>query len=120
VSELAEPLERTFSSGDVCVVTGASYRRVDFWLTSGYIPAALRHPGSGQARQFTFDEVLAIAVMAELVQAGVNPRDVPLAQVMETGTFGNGPVQIRVDIPALRAQIAAALEPDNDERIEST
>src|SRR6478609_1627018 len=97
VAEAPKYPARIFSSAEVCVAAEVSYRKVDFWLSRGYIPAAEPQPGSGQPRRFTFGEALAIAVMARLVDAGVNPRDAQVSQVLETGTFGTPPVQIRVD-----------------------
>ena len=40
VAEAPKYPARIFSSAEVCVAAEVSYRKVDFWLSRGYIPAA--------------------------------------------------------------------------------
>lgn len=107
----SEPVPAGWYTADlVAAAAGASYRQLDHWCTKGYLGEPKLSPGSGYRRLFSSEEALKVAVLAKLARHGMAVASVPIDQVIETGVFGSGPVQIRVDVDALRAKLAAALD----------
>lgn len=50
--------EPTYSSKDVCEITGVTYRKLDYWLRTGLVFASVaRAAGSGSRRRFSIDDV---------------------------------------------------------------
>lgn len=68
------PAPGLLASADVVSVTGLSYRQLDYWAHAG-----LAHPqddpdmATGRSRWWPLVEVQRLAVMSELVRAGVRP-----------------------------------------------
>jgi DNA-binding transcriptional MerR regulator len=59
-----------YSSADVCVIVGCSYRQLDTWARSGLVrPSLSEATGYGSRRRWSADDVAAVrrvAVAAEL------------------------------------------------------
>lgn len=91
-----------------------TYRQVDYWLRRLSAPNASPTPGSGYQRHFTFEEATTIAVMAELVAAGVTAA---VAAEIATGgpEFEQGHVQIRVNVPAVQAELQENLHAQSNQ-----
>lgn len=62
-----------YSSTDVCEATGLRRTTLDAWLLRRYLDLS-PGPGTGQERRFTVDEVILIALAAELTKLGVTVR----------------------------------------------
>lgn len=63
---------RSWSSLDVCAVTGLTYRQVDYQLRTGLLIASLNPGrGSGNARRFSDDDLVRAGVVAELMGTGL-------------------------------------------------
>ncbi len=57
-----------FSSSEVCRITGATFRQIDYWCNQGLVGRHVVGRGSGHSRRFTdYDQAL-VAVLARLVQ----------------------------------------------------
>ena len=64
---------RNYSSLEVCDMTGATYRQLDYWARCGNLPDAPRGgPGSGRARRYTDDDVAVVRLLVALPRAGVD------------------------------------------------
>lgn len=64
------------SAVDVAQRAGVTYRQLDHWFRLGYLSAngqPTGSPGSGHDREFTYDEVRRLTLLARLVSAGVKP-----------------------------------------------
>ena len=59
----------THSSADVCAHTGISYRQLDYWTRTGRI-RGVGNPGSGDAREYTGEQLLAVGYASSLIEAG--------------------------------------------------
>lgn len=58
--------DRVYSSREACRFAGVTYRQADYWIRKGLIPGMSRHgPGSGQARRWTAEQVLALYRIAD-------------------------------------------------------
>jgi DNA-binding transcriptional MerR regulator len=77
---MAEPAERTehFTTGQVARLTGVSFRQLDHWTWTGFLPpsggASPYTPGNSaqrQARQYTFEDLVRIRTVGELRRQGV-------------------------------------------------
>lgn len=57
---------------DMLAATGATYRQLNYWTTSGYLRTDSNpNPGSGRGRTWPASEVPVVALMARLSDAGV-------------------------------------------------
>ena len=101
-----------YSATEVCELTGATYRQVDYWIRRGHLgdPAT---PGSGHPRAFSLDGVVLVAALLAVSEAvngevagTVAPvvRDAVLAH-RRAAVVEHGPVKLTVDLAACRAQI---------------
>jgi len=59
--------------GDIAASVSCTYRQFDVWATAGLIHAT-GATGSGNVRTITRAEITVLAIMADLVAAGVIPR----------------------------------------------
>lgn len=98
VSALVKP--RTFTSTQVCDLTGLSYRQVDYWCRTG-----LLHPqggiGSGSSRSFSEEEVRNALVAAWMLGQGM-----PLAKVRDLLARGRMVRLVEVPLPPLVEALA--------------
>lgn len=57
----------------VCKVTGVSYRQLDYWTTTGLVTPSVRSAeGSGSQRLYSFEDVLQLKVIKQLLDTGVS------------------------------------------------
>lgn len=61
---------------EVCKRAGITYRQADYWSRAGLIPGVtnLVDKGSGYPREWTYEQVEFVTVLAQLVRAGINVR----------------------------------------------
>ena len=53
----------TYTTADVCRVTGATYRQVDHWARTGRVPGQSVGPGYGGRRIWTADQVATVRLL---------------------------------------------------------
>lgn len=120
---------QTFSSAEVCALADISYRQLDYWCRIGATKAsATAARGSGSRRRFTRQDVLVIAVVAQLGAHSVRVgqadelarllHDWPEDQWTDTtllvgpggvwlaGQAGAPAVATAINLGAIRAQVA--------------
>lgn len=64
----------SFSTEDVCRITGLSYRQLDYWTRTGLVRPSL-HDGRGSGapyRRWSGSDVDEVLLIAKLVRAGVS------------------------------------------------
>ena len=67
--------EKTYTTVEVVALTGASYRRIDYWARMGYIPGQYEATGSGHKRYWTeeqIDRVRLLMMASELKSAALD------------------------------------------------
>jgi len=70
--------------GDIAASVSCSFRQWDIWATSGLIKTT--GGGYGTPRTITRAEITVLAIMADLVAAGMTPKAAaPLARLLATG-----------------------------------
>jgi hypothetical protein len=102
----------TWSAAQVCGATGASYRQLDYWVRSGYVPG-VGNPGSGRSRRLDADQALRVALLTELAAAGVPARRLSDRGVRELTGHGRltlGTVTITLDLAELARTVTQKLE----------
>lgn len=64
----------TFTSSEVLLLTGVTYRQLDHWTRTGRIvgPSVEVGRGSGHSRVFSEEDVVEVAVLARLLIAGLS------------------------------------------------
>jgi DNA-binding transcriptional MerR regulator len=64
-----------FTAGQVVRVTGVSFRQLDHWTWSGFLPPSGGTrgdlPGTGHARRYSFEDLVRIRAVGELRRQGV-------------------------------------------------
>ena len=65
----------TLSSLEVCALANCTYRQLDYWTRQRWITATPQTPGSGKERRYTRKEAKRVALMAQIVDAGIPPLD---------------------------------------------
>lgn len=61
----------TFSTRDAAILTGATYRQIDYWCRAGILREAQPANGSGSRRAFHRSEIRIIRAVAALRQLGM-------------------------------------------------
>ena len=62
---------------DVCRVVGISYRQLDYWARTGLVRPSVRDAGgSGTQRLYSFQDLLQLKVVKNLLDAGVELRHI--------------------------------------------
>jgi hypothetical protein len=56
---------------DEMLATGATYRRLDYWVRQGYLSPTDAAPGSGYARAWTPRDLIVVKVMLRLTSVGL-------------------------------------------------
>lgn len=57
----------------VCKIVGISYRQLDYWTTTGLVHASVRSAdGSGSQRLYSFDDIVELKVVKNLLDTGVS------------------------------------------------
>lgn len=66
-------IERTrWTSREVCEMTGATYRQLDYWTRRGYVSAIDDMPGSGVLRRYDRAAVDRAELVVRLIGIGVD------------------------------------------------
>jgi hypothetical protein len=78
-----------YSSTDVCEATGLRRTTLDAWLLRRYLDLS-PGPGTGQERRFTIDEVVLIAITADLTKLGLTVGAAAHAANMLPGLAADG------------------------------
>lgn len=65
-------MPRLYRAPQVCALTGATYRQVDYWCRRGYLVEAVAAQGSGSQRLFDPVAVTTCAVMVRLTGGGLD------------------------------------------------
>jgi DNA-binding transcriptional MerR regulator len=64
-----------FTAGQVVRVTGVSFRQLDHWTWSGFLPPSGGTrgdlPGTGHARRYSFEDLVRVRAVGELRRQGV-------------------------------------------------
>lgn len=80
---------RLLTSEHVCELAGITYRQLDYWVRHEWITTdkPVRGSGAGEenVRRFTPEEATRIALMAQLVKAGIGPP--AAARLTVTGEY---------------------------------
>lgn len=63
------------TSAQVCEQAKCSYRQLDYWTRQRWVTATPQFPGSGATRFYTRTEAKRVALMARMVDAGIQPID---------------------------------------------
>lgn len=64
--------DRSYSSFEVCELTGVTYRQLDQWARKGMAPALEPGDGQGSVRRWSADDVVYVFVVARLLAAGMS------------------------------------------------
>lgn len=59
----------TYTSNEVALMAGVTYRQLDYWLRTGWLNIGGEAHGSGSRRRFSRVEALALVRMVERYQA---------------------------------------------------
>lgn len=62
----------TYSSVEACAAAGITFRQLDYWDRTRLVVPTLPARGSGSHRRYSYGDVLALAVIAELLRAGLS------------------------------------------------
>lgn len=63
----------SYSTTEVVRKTGVSFRRLDYWDTTGLVRPSIREAaGPGSQRRYSDEDVAQVALIARLQQAGVD------------------------------------------------
>lgn len=65
------PTTPAYSSQDVCALTGATYRQLDYWAKTGLLCPSISDPrGQGNPRRWSHRDIEAVIVIRHLRDAG--------------------------------------------------
>src|SRR5690606_38025473 len=57
----------------VCKIVGISYRQLDYWTTTGLVTPSVRNAeGSGSQRLYSFDDIVLLKVIKNLLDTGIS------------------------------------------------
>lgn len=79
------PNERGYSAGELCRITGATYRQLDYWVRRGLLVPRYASRGSGDPRSFDRSD-LDRAVLLRLASAAKGLGVLDAGQLLEHGT----------------------------------
>jgi DNA-binding transcriptional MerR regulator len=64
--------ERGFRVPEVCRIVGISYRQLDYWARTGLVTPSIRDAhGSGTQREYSFQDLVTLKVIKQLLDTGV-------------------------------------------------
>jgi len=67
------PEEEGYRAPEVAKLVGISYRQLDYWARTGLVTPSLRDAGgSGTQREYSFQDILVLKVIKNLLDTGVN------------------------------------------------
>lgn len=84
---------QAFTTQDVVRLTGASYRRIDYWCRTTPCFFDQSDLGSGRRRRWTADDITRIDLMRRITDAGV---DLELARSLVCDTPVGEPITLRL------------------------
>jgi DNA-binding transcriptional MerR regulator len=62
-----------FRGTQVCKIVGITYRQLDYWARTGLLAPSLEAArGSGTQRRYSYDDVVELKVIKQLLDAGIN------------------------------------------------
>jgi DNA-binding transcriptional MerR regulator len=65
--------ELGYHAPQVCKIVGISYRQLDYWARTGLLrPSLADAKGSGSQRVYSYQDLLELKVVKQLLDAGVN------------------------------------------------
>ncbi len=65
--------EQGYAAPEVCKITGITYRQLDYWDRTDLLTPSLRvASGSGTQRRYTFEDLVRLRVIKNLLDAGVS------------------------------------------------
>ena len=99
---------RAFTTDQVCQLTGMSYRRVDYIVTSRLIDHRDPKPGSGKSRSFTLDQLVLLKAIADSTDAGLTLK--AAVELAVYGTIANRFTTVTIDVPAVRTNLLEVLD----------
>jgi DNA-binding transcriptional MerR regulator len=97
----------TFTGDQVCTLTGLTYRRLDYILTSRLIDHDDPKPGTGNPRTFTWHHLLLLAAIAKATDAGLALK--PATKLATHGTITHHEVTITIDTKAIESRLKESL-----------
>lgn len=99
---------RGYSSTAMTILTGATYRQIDYWARTHLFEPELTQEGSGSGawRRYSESQVLPGAVLACLFGLGLN-RDVAAVALGRMTALSAGETTLTVDLTAVSAQVDA-------------
>src|SRR5580704_6588107 len=63
----------SFRGPQVCKIVGITYRQLDYWARTGLLrPSLADAKGSGSQRRYSYEDVVELKVVKQLLDAGVN------------------------------------------------
>lgn len=66
-------IEPGFRGTKVCKIVGISYRQLDYWARTGLLRPSLEEAkGSGSQRLYSYEDVVELKVIKQLLDAGIN------------------------------------------------
>src|SRR3974377_1689563 len=71
--QTSQPTNDGFRGPQVCSLVGISYRQLDYWARTGLLrPSLAEAQGSGTRRRSSYEDVLELKVIKQLLDAGVS------------------------------------------------
>jgi DNA-binding transcriptional MerR regulator len=68
-------MQDSFSTGEAVRITGVSFRNIDYWARTKFIPPSVAEAqGTGTERRYSFRDLVALRVARELREAGVSTQ----------------------------------------------
>lgn len=72
--------ERGYRVPEVCRIIGISYRQLDYWARTGLVRPSIKDAqGSGTQRQYSFQDLVVLKVIKNLLDTGVSLQRVRTA-----------------------------------------
>ena len=103
--------EQGYRAPQVTEMLGISYRQLDYWDRTGLVKPSVRGAqGSGSQREYNFEDLLQLKVIAQLLDAGVTLQKVRKAVEYIRGHMGESPQGL--NILSDGTHIYAASSPD--------
>src|SRR6266478_4444852 len=104
-----------FGSKVVLDLTGITYRQLDYWARTRLVGASIRQAaGSGSRRVYSFEDLVALRVIARLLDAGVSLQAVARCRVPEDA-YRAAPRHTRAHRKG-EARLRSDGRPDEDDR----
>src|SRR5271170_2787418 len=67
------PTSQGFRGPQVCAIVGITYRQLDYWARTGLLrPSLADAKGSGSQRLYSYEDVVELKVVKQLLDSGVN------------------------------------------------